>query len=110
LSPSARPRPRVRARATLSNYAVLDQGGASRRRWPGVSAALSLRRYARRTLGHTAQTRRADIAHPARKPMRATRTPSPGRYQLPADGTSSLDETLPEDYPGTLHSEAIRLA
>ena len=77
----------------LSNYALLDQGGASRR-----------------TPDHTAQTRRADIAHPAHKPMRATRTPSPARYQLPADGTPSLDETLPEDYPGTLHSAAIRLA
>jgi len=40
-------------RAALPNSAVLDQGGASRRRWPGVSAGLCLGRPARRTPGHT---------------------------------------------------------
>jgi hypothetical protein len=41
-------------RAALPNSAVLDQGGsAALRRWPGASAALSLRRHARRAPGHT---------------------------------------------------------
>ena len=37
----------------LPNWAVKDQGGASRRRWPGVSAAALPWRPARRTPGHT---------------------------------------------------------
>ena len=43
-------------RAALPNLAVFDQGGAAtRRRWPGVSAALCLGRPARRTPGHAAR-------------------------------------------------------
>jgi hypothetical protein len=43
----------------------LEQGGALRRRWPGVSGGLSLGRPARRTPGHTPDVTRLRLAHMA---------------------------------------------
>ena len=59
----------------------LDQGDASRRRWPGVSGGLCLGRPARRTPGHTRRAGKITAGHRSRAPVQCTaRLP---RSQLP---------------------------
>ena len=65
----------LRCRAAVISAPYLDQGGALRRRWPGVSAGLCPGRPARRTQGHTCRRAcQGDSSGPqadiARKPFR----------------------------------------
>ena len=54
---------------------------------------------ARRTPGHTAQTRQVNLVHRARKPMCTTRPQSPGRYQLLAGNAPAAVHGYPEASP-----------
>ena len=61
--PAPAARDPLRTRPGISR--IPDQGGASRRRWPGVSGGLSLGRAARRAPGHTPHVTRLRLAHMA---------------------------------------------
>src|SRR5690242_20304416 len=59
---------------------IQDQGGtATRRRWPGVSAALRLRGHARHTPSRSCESPQISTAHPPRRPDACSWTLSPDR-------------------------------
>jgi len=85
--------------AALPNLAVLDQGGAAtRRRWLGVSAALRLRRHARRTPSRSCESPQISTAHPPRRPDACSWTLSPDRVWVRSQQRDArpVHATLPD--------------